>query len=243
MRTSSIAKLFVAGFFSFAAVGCAAQAEDADESQDGIVAPAPAPTEEQALEAFLADGAVRAQISGHRYEAPSAVVAGYDGIGRVNEFLVATHYDATPEGLMDATFSRTVAATVRYERGSGNPPTVRLVDVKAQGEARVSSVTPSATPEGAIEVFLADPVVLERIGDEVPTAPQAVLLSTGSSFGHRIHRYLVVSHITLGDEPAPAGLPTGGLVPVKIRVAAVVFFSPFGDPPSVSSTSFEFVVE
>ena len=133
---------------------------------------------------------------------PSAAVTGFDAIGRANEFLVATFYDATPDGLVDATFSRTVAATVRFASGPFDPPTVRLVDVKSDGEPRASESALPTSAESAVAAFLADPIVQERIGDETPTAPEVVHLSRGSSFAAAsIGTWSFAYHA--GDEPAP----------------------------------------
>jgi len=240
MHLSKMLSLFLAaGSFAVLSVGCASQTDDSTESQDKVIG-APEATAAQAVDAFLADEKVRAQLAGHQLSAPEAAVSGFDAIGRANEYVVATFYYTAPAGVLNATRSETVAATVRFEDGPFQPPVVSLVDVKpAEAQGRASALSLEASEEAAVQAFLADSVVKARFGKEVPRAPEAIHIARRTSFGTSVNQYLVISHVTLGDDPAPDGLPKGGPAPLNLRVAATVVFPAVGDHPLVTLATFE----
>jgi hypothetical protein len=227
--------LLLSGLVVVAVTGCAAEANDGSLTDNGELVAFPQPSREQAVAAFLANPVIQSELGDHKHSAPEALIYSRGEGGEVAEYLVATWYDATPDGVFDASWSREVAARVRIRFGA--PPAVIHVDVNSSGDGRVSTVAAKASKEAAVQAFLADSVVKEAFGSHAPGQPEAVQISFGTSFGEGASGYLVVGHYLTpsGGEDLPPGLPVGGLTLIDHRVSAIVFFPPFGGSPSVAS--------
>ena len=191
-------------FLLAAAQGCAVTADGSDptaQSEDEVVVATTA--KGRAVQAFLADASVKSELNGRHAPRPQVLtlLAGSSFGQPVNQFFVATYVDVTHPGVMDASISKMVAATVMFPPGS-DTGTVQRVDVDGTDESRASKTTGATNARTAIRAYLADLEVKNEIGTFRPSAPEAVVINQGSSFGATVTTYLVASII----DTTPPGL-------------------------------------
>jgi hypothetical protein len=203
-------------------VGCGADSRPEEtQAESKVVSKA---QKSSAVGAFLRDPIISAELETKAYATPQALtlLKGTNLGHELVEFLVATQYDDTPPGLEDASFSKLVAAKVFFPADE-SPPTVDRVEVRQGESVREAASSPPSSNAAAIDLFNADPEVAAALSAGVASAPEAVLISRGTSFGANVDDYLVASRV----DTTPDNLDDGQQSKL---VSVLVHFPPDGAP-------------